>query len=172
MAITNYTEFEKLCPKNGEIADQDVLGKPSLQLKRELDTVISQVNSIIGIADPLNWDAGTTYTQNQIVKYNNSIYVSLSDGNRGNQPDTSASKWKKISGGSISSSVNITVSSSDYNTPVTEVSDNSLSLKPSKVYVNGNLIPTTNYTHDGTLTKITFINGMSVYKNDVVTVEY
>lgn len=79
---------------------------------------------------------------------------------------------EKISGGSISSSVNITVSSSDYNTPVTEVSDNSLSLKPSKVYVNGNLIPTTNYTHDGTLTKITFINGMSVYKNDVVTVEY
>lgn len=172
MAITTYEQFQALCPKNGEIADQDVLGKPSLQLKTELDTVISQVNLVIGVQQPSDWGAGTTYTQNQIVKYNNFIYVSLSDANVGNQPDTNPTKWKKISGGSISSAVNITVAASNYNTPVTEVVNASLSSKPSQVYVNGTLIQSSKYTHDSAQTKITFTNGMSVYKNDVITIEY
>ncbi|WJZ70209.1 putative adaptor protein [Campylobacter phage F341] len=171
MAITTYDEFLAYCPKDGEIADENVLGKPSQQLKKELDTVIAQVNSILGIKDPLEWDADTNYSENEIVKYQGIVYVSLEDNNKGNQPDVSATKWQKISGGSLSISRDVVVPASGFSVAVSTIT-NPLTMKPARLFLNGILIPFKNYTYTDQTKTITLINGFVAYKNDILTIEY
>ena len=40
-----------------------------------------------------DYDAGTSYSENQAVYYDGSIYISLADSNLGNTPDTNPTEW-------------------------------------------------------------------------------
>ena len=42
------------------------------------------------------WAGGTTYAANDVVIYNGSTYISLTDANTGNQPDTSPGSWSVL----------------------------------------------------------------------------
>lgn len=49
-----------------------------------------------GIAE---WDSSTIYYQNNFVRKNSKIYFSLSDENRGNDPETSTENWERFGSG-------------------------------------------------------------------------
>ena len=94
---------------NGSVVWTGALNAGSYQLNylaagtASTDAVnLGQVNSLISAAvtsgvTPLTWEgswaSGTTYSVNQVVSYNNGVYISILGSNTGNEPDTATTYW-------------------------------------------------------------------------------
>jgi hypothetical protein len=89
---TTYTDFAtNYIAKNGEKANQTVLGRPNLQLKLESDLNYEYIQAILGNINA--WNSSTIYSAGQIVKYNNKVYISQQDNNLNQAPDASNSNY-------------------------------------------------------------------------------
>jgi hypothetical protein len=87
---TTYTDFaNNYIAKNGEKANQAVLGRPNLQLKIESDLNYEYIQAMLGNINV--WNSTTIYLAGQIVKYNNGVYISQQDNNLNQTPDTANS---------------------------------------------------------------------------------
>lgn len=101
---TTFSEFEKnYCPKNGQIGDEIVLGKPSLQLKREQDDTYEFVNVLKDYLETITGPIGDeqldfipnkSYNKGDVVIKDGKMYESLVDDNIVFPPDPAT--WKEI----------------------------------------------------------------------------
>ncbi|PZP90400.1 MAG: hypothetical protein DI587_38765 [Variovorax paradoxus] len=63
----------------------------------DIDGQIAAINSqLADISGVLDWDAGQTYGDSELVKFDGGLYRSLQDGNTNNSPATSPTWWAKI----------------------------------------------------------------------------
>lgn len=64
------------------------------------DVVIIDLNSLKGVKGDdgigATWDSGKTYSVDNVVVYNDTLYRSRDDMNQGNTPDTSPTYWEQI----------------------------------------------------------------------------
>lgn len=91
--MTTYSQFDTdYTPKNGEKANHTVLSRPSLQLKKEVVSLNSQVNAILG--NIYDWDNSSAYSEGEIIRYSDGkVYISLQDGNVNNIPPNTLNTW-------------------------------------------------------------------------------
>ena len=109
--LTSAYEFLKeYCIRNHQVADQNSLNKPVIQLKRELNTLIGQIK-ILTSEPSITWNPSVVYEAGEIVSYfttnkvdytkeeiENSYYLALpNDGqNIAIKPNENKDFWKQI----------------------------------------------------------------------------
>ena len=109
--LTSAYEFLKeFCIRNNQVADQDSLNKPVIQLKRELNTLIGQIK-ILTSEPSITWNPSVVYEAGEIVSYftsnkvdytkeeiENSYYLALPNNgqNIAIKPNENRTFWKQI----------------------------------------------------------------------------
>ena len=107
---SGYEFLKEYCIRNNQVADQNSLNKPLVQLKRELNTLIGQIK-ILTSEPSILWNASVVYEAGEIVSYftkekveytkeeiENSYYLALPTENENIaiQPNENPSYWKQI----------------------------------------------------------------------------
>lgn len=109
--LTSAYEFLKeYCIRNNQVADQNSLNKPVVQLKRELNTLIGQIK-ILTSEPSILWNPSVVYEAGEIVSYfttekveytkeeiENSYYLAIPNDNQNIaiQPNEAPAYWKQI----------------------------------------------------------------------------
>lgn len=109
--LTSAYEFLKeYCIRNNQVADQNSLNKPVVQLKRELNTLIGQIK-ILTSEPSILWNPSVVYEAGEIVSYfttekveytkeeiENSYYLAIPNDNENIaiQPNEGRAYWKQI----------------------------------------------------------------------------